>query len=771
MANHADQELSDNNAIRHLLSYEPLALLSTILGITGALSIYEWWQKDKLPVFILAVATILFIGAAIYTKRSIRRSILPGSNDVRHFYPFLHQLLPSNHIGLPDASDNRILDRTSEAIALYGIVSENTQKHILLVGKSGAGKSTLLKMYFPSILSGIPMIFVDEYNNFVPDMVSKFLALTFPQSRQPEVHSCVRSFTEIYSEFIAGGAVSSADYAIATERLLQLLPAVASETGWIVVCFDQSERLISHLTELETSREQNRTARLVAAKIFISALRSAPSFATIFSVRSDEAASSMAHLASASTRELGANNPLAVNGVASVGDSVTCVVLHPISFSDGDHVYNHLHSKFQQIDPMIDFNYVAAALGLHSPHRADTFLTQLCGYVVEAFGSKDVDLQNFAHGKGGTADLVIAKFLILLKDNYATVASDKNARKLVDTVLFTIAVENERFGTPLSTLEVCQLAHVPMGQVKRCLQFLAQKGVLLETERQGQLYYRIVHDRIVDHVVRADRLLVRRDHREAITFLVEGYRDKSKMMVPKPVPRLFDYYSSSARVTLPQIAITLMVLFCAIRTLVPEFLFDLMAPINQLVDYVVPGSIQPYGFKWEYYIPIITTQYLWVTFMYRLDRGYFSYVFNDGPFFLRSLARWAAPLGGLFGCLLCFAPALFIVPIIIGGSALALTYWLHARSGRISGIAVDNSLELAGKTASNMLFSCGLTVILYIILVFVTGGEVGWISLAVIWFFSAAFIWYWFMMMGRQGSQEGWSTLLAIHERGRHVVG
>ena len=190
----------------------------------------------------------------------------------------------------------------------------------------------------------------------------------------------------------------------------------------------------------------------------------------------------------------------------------------------------------------------------------------------------------------------------------------------------------------------------------------------------------------------------------------------------------------------------------------------MLGSVNSFIDSWLPGVIQPFDFRLENYLPVMIVHFLWVSFMYKLDRGYFARVLvsTDSTRFFSVLG---APLGALLGVVLMFAPALFIVPIIAGGLFLAVAYSLHAVALPKFGLASKNSRELAVKIWFNMAISIGSTLICFTLLVPDLPHVGGHFKLIVILFFAACYAWYWYAMQPRQGSQEGWSTLLIYYDR------
>lgn len=732
---------------RLLLSYEPLQVLATLSSLAGLLSLLDVYEKNPPVVLVFAFCTLVLVARALQTYQTIRFRTLPSIEQCKHFFPFLHLLQPNSiHY------DNGVIARPKEAAALTSIANSVTNHFLMISGKSGVGKSTFLAGDLQQAIGERRFIYIDEYEDFFETYLRKLranLQQYFDQGAEvnfPEIETSYRKVITSYQAFVDHDAPLEI-LGQAIDRFHDLTLCHHDTQQKLVLVFDQAERILANFSDAGTNAPSRLVRLTTACSMLLDRLRINSHVIVLLAVRSDSAANCMTVVDSSS------------NGNIKVPcQRIVLVMIGGLNTSDSDVFFREMRNRFRDIGA--DFDAIQRTLMLASSENSNTFITQLTGYVAEHFRSEDNEIDQFLKGSPIPPDFALRKYFDAMIDGFALESAYKPARYAISTVLFTLACANHSSGNPISLRRVAQLSHLPLEDVSSAFDYLIRTGALKRADTSREAQFRLMHDQMIDYLMNSDSLEIRRDHREAIALMAAHPNDSNLFIVPRPIQSIFIPLPIGA-LSWAQIAIVAMIAFCISRLFFPQVFFDWFerCRINSLLEWLLPGAVQPFDFRWEFYLPIIVVQILWVTFMYYLDRGYFSYVLEKRK--LRHVASSIAPLGGLFGCGLIFAPALFPIPITIGGIGLSILYYYHARSLR--GGAQKNSKELGGKTLSNMVLSLGLSFVLYVLLA--KGQPSHLQSLFTIWLFSAAFIWYWLAMLPRQGSQEGWSTLLSIFDR------
>jgi hypothetical protein len=754
----AGQKMQQSKLLTFLASYPPLVVTSSLLGLSGFLAAIEQWKTDHLTVVILVSGGIFLIGLAWSAVNALPHRKLPPVNAGQRFVPFL-QLITEDELS---TDDDRIVGRLDEAEEILAAITgqRTTNRYLLLCGKSGVGKSTLLRIDLRSLRSPHDYFIIDEFENIFITIIQAIRenVHALPQSQNEPGHAILdksfRHLAEVHSSFKKGTTTpKTLDSAIlsfigcALENL--------EKNKRILIALDQSERLLTQFPDYERPGPGGQSILRLLQHI-----RDNPRLVLMFVIRNDSALELVSLLLQQATKK----------SIKTIDETIEVLLINGISTFNNDAFYNDLYIKFLAIDPLADFKHIEQSLSLNSPSKSNSFITQLTGYMADNFANEnlapgksnpvDPELLEFIQGKNARASIALEKYFEFMIDGYTIETSDQNATRILSAILYSIACANRASGNPISDGQIARLAHMPFETVKRCLDYLQTTGAILKTRS----LYRLTHDQLTDYILNSDSIDIRPDYREAIAHLAHR-RDKfDSFILPERTNSIADVRWRNVNGF--QISLLLMILFCTARIFFPERLFVLLSPVNRGLDWLIPGVVQSFDFRWEYYVPIYMTQLLWVTFMYYLDRGYFQYSLRRG----KMLAAANAPLGGLVGCLVAFAPSLFLVPIIVGGIGLSLLYLFHAKLQSTRNAVRKNSLELAGKTAFNMLLTVGCTVILYFFLASGKQLSPDGQSLFVIWFFSAGFFWYWYAMSSRQGSQEGWSTLLAISDRSADPV-
>ena len=114
----------------------------------------------------------------------------------------------------------------------------------------------------------------------------------------------------------------------------------------------------------------------------------------------------------------------------------------------------------------------------------------------------------------------------------------------------------------------------------------------------------------------------------------------------------------------------------------------------------------------HYAAAIAIMDIVWLWYIYKLDRGYFQYVFFDKPLF-RALSTALVPIGAVLGMLVGFSPNLCVVPITAIGVWMAGLLLAVARQNDRTSKFGELNWESGKRTAIDMVLTTLLMVNLH----------------------------------------------------------
>src|ERR1700734_693761 len=333
-----------DDPVYKVIGFFVAAFIPTIVALIGPSpdpSIYA--------ISVLIVGHIL-ISSGLRCKCYNRKYIKSESS---RFEPFI-----------TDDERGALLPRTGDCRRLHEFAQENTLKYIVLVGRSGVGKSKLLQYLMPSFLAGlksddssrISVIFFDNYAAAISKLVETLLdENVLTRQARNDVLSSFDDLRSEWSELL--GHASLEKFAVAMERIIK--PQLQDRHYYFV--FDQAERALI----ADGSDTLNRLALSVVWEI----IRQQASARVFLTVRSDLLFDCMDELLPATNKK--ASNEVAV------------FTLYGINEDDNPDEIATVRQRFSAIldaDPPLG---LWSALGLNNKHKANTFVAELFGYLLE----------------------------------------------------------------------------------------------------------------------------------------------------------------------------------------------------------------------------------------------------------------------------------------------------------------------------------------------------------------------------------------------------
>lgn len=735
-------EQQRRGALTTFVKHPAMEVTLAILGLTAIAAPIGWLQDYQVSPYLILAALGAVLLAFYFVRKETRILRLPGFMESKHFFPFI------SHSGIrSEEVRDKLYSRESEALALREHLETDSVRHCFLVGDSGVGKSMMLQYFFSTGSDAHLCEPIVEYETFFVSVHNRLMkALT-----GRELEKFQRAYRDMMEAIDDCDPSDARSFERCVGSIEEYVQASRSEKR-IVLIFDQAERAIRLIKSSQDVRQQSKLAREL-----ISELRKASWINTLFVLRADLAIEAVELMIDYEASPV----------FGSTQKYVNFFVLSGVNVGAGSENYAKLREKFLSVAGTGDFRSLSSALQIATPTLSNTFLIQLTGYLFEHFGEADSVLMEGIRDSTRLGPRMMDAYLERLSAEYYTASLGNSvpaadAKSALWACLFALAEENRGAGRAISILDIAALTHFPSEQVATAMRFLSDKGICQKTQDHG--LYRIAHDLLAEHILKSETVGLRADYKNVYRSYSDLPGNRERHSTAESQRNIFIDLINRRPVSVPQIFILFCMLLCLFRVVWPSEAFSMLAPVNAAIDAVLPGAIQTFDFRLEYYLPIMIVHFLWVSFMYKLDRGYFARVLSASDK-TRAFSVLGAPLGALLGVLLMFAPSLFIVPIIAGGVFLATAYSLHAISLPKSGLASKNARELAVKIWFNMAVSIGSTLICVTLLVTDLPHVDGYFKLMVILFFTACFGWYWYAMQPRQGSQEGWSTLLLYFDR------
>jgi len=704
------------NFLAFLKSHRYTRLLAPILAILGITDITRLMRGDTQNPIVLGMVVIAATLAIILAYAKLRSTKLKTASEARHFYPFLRRVAGADR-------EKFVLPRAQQFSALKDFISNLRNDFGIVTGGSGVGKSTLLQEYYRA--DDTISITLEEPVDYTTSVISELKKIVPRQN--------LHEFFEIEEDILSD--ISLADLEGRLARMVTLLP-----NKDLSILIDQSERLVSTFNEL------NKRSGVVLVSL-LDALRATKNVKVIFAIREDLLYGLL---------KMVAGHPHKVFFVEGIDKNI-----------DSSFAWR-IHRKFEAIS-VADQTYNRIMSASVKDGGVNTFVVQLCGYLIECTGD---GVTQFIGKHYNDYRSVLEKYVCCLCDEYAYLNGDHRLSSEAEIVLFTIAAYNKKTGNHVSLERVIKISHLPRRRVVKCIEYLNARDVV-EVHEDWNRALRLAHDVLMDHVISREAKDMRLDHKLAIEQIIDrGIDDLTEIIeetdpLADPIRHVDDGKPPIDGVG--TLLLWLAALLYFYRIAFPENSAEILRPINLFLGQLVPGAVYSVDVATAHFIPIAFTQYLWVLFMFGMDRGFFFYIYKHGE--LNKVLYFTLHImgfcGAVMGILLSFTPPLFILSIAIPGLMIAFTYLVLAFGAKGNDATIFRYYyELCVTTFLNMTI-CFATLFAMIKLMDARLGNFQF-DMTIVVSVCMLFVYFNYQMRGRQGSRLGRVSMMAIYDAGRN---
>jgi hypothetical protein len=664
-----------------------LAVLLILGGVVGIKDIVGLVLPDAYALyFILFVLTIIF---ARHIHRQVQVSSIPRLPErPKLFNPFKISDPHERFVPWP---------REKEVLSLAKLVLEAQHTHVILSGPSGAGKSTLVNDLLIPRLSGKYDVY--PYRSYesltlrlLSDLTRDNIALS---GRLHAIETEYRTFMSNHNchpRQIFDPSFHDNEAEALWKRIEVILNDILVGTNVKLFIFDQAERFI-YLLRLEnlSGKAFINGFEVLYFINFLRLVRKNNKIRTLFVVRAENLYNAFEFFSSFSC-----NDQQMSSGSLR---HFLCPGINAVSSPDA---LFKIRQLFEQIPGASGYRFEFEQInGLASRALSNTFITQLCGYIVEHFYVADPNIETMLKERKDRS-LVLRYYFNYLLSGYARLNPSQDAKDFVKTMLFTIAIENHLTGQPISPERVSALTHFPMGEVEPVVAFLSSVGVLTKETFGATVAYRLAHDIVSDYVMKDEQFGISASLKDGIRGLAEARVDTAKLKksTPESFPNLlldpiFRPNIGAFAIlffALQGLALTRSTSFCEMSR---SWLFNWF-PLVETCD--VTAKI---------YVGTFVAYMAWLTFIYNMHRGYFRYVLRGK--WLRGVSATMPVVGAILATMFSHSAVLSILPIAIVGSIMGIVLICGVLNGSFIGRMATPSLRWGVRTVANMLFAAALS--------------------------------------------------------------
>lgn len=716
----------------------PLMALGLIAAslLDGSKKLSQLLPSDLFYLLLIAAGIVLLY---FWNKHS-EPKVLPSGKSTENFFPFLASLKGEDVTRF-------LISREEIGKPLYQIIQEENNRHIAVVGDSGTGKSTLLADYtFPKAVIPIRVV---EYDDGAVAAICKQL-----KQKSTELDDESKGQVESVIAFLLNSKGSDEQLPARVAGMLDLL----STKSTLYVLFDQAERLVAASEVEDIQREANQEVLAILMQEF----RLCANIRTIFSIRSEFAAATVAEL-------------VRLEGLKENEDPCEVLRYFPYAGIDPNKekgAYSDIIIKYTDLSRGGTASSLVSRIS-DSKGKINPFKMQLFGYMGEAFQRDDRWVQAFFRGEDVPDSDIYDRLWHYAAGEYDANAEGWKSGRSLFIVLYTISAYNEAYGDAITASKIATFCALPVEIVESAVKFLESKGLLVPAERKlhGVEQFRVVHDLIRDYALSMANPSVRSAYRDAVKNLVERPVLRAAWAPPAMGmtfgARLIDFKNLNCQLFI----IGLMMVVCLARLFAPDAIYPYFETgyvfLGKVVSNLTPTVVASFMHTLGLSVPIIKTssleylaimipQFLFVVFMFQLNEYCFENLSRKNAGLAARLARWAAPVGAILGGATLFLPSLFMISIVVGGTMLAVAFLIGSKNESIPGLAGDTASELGWKTFGNQVVGAGLTVILCNLYthdeVFARGATL---------FLAGGLAYFHYMLTPRLGTVEAWAELLA----------
>lgn len=720
--------LSESTAVKLLaLAASFLAILSFNL------------ETAPLAVRIAAasVVPLLTIPALFYGLKRI--SLKPFPSRASTFDPFAVSLewKPWHRDNLLDAFCPRI--------------ESQLHKHMLLIGSTGVGKSVLVTNLLPTRFPNHVVIGpITEFER-APQTILNAIATAFPSS---PLNAKIYDLTSQ----ITSGDIEPVD------QIVHDLPGLLKDTIGTTQClfiFDQVERYLVMSKNLSKRNTDDFQRETTLVRVILKTLRDIPSARTVFAIRSEFFFGSIGNLFQ--TRSDG-------KGLEEV---VEFHLMWGLNKYDDGNTFSMLSA---QLDKALNSRgRIPARVGhlanFDNKFNADSFALHLGAFLYKELYSRPEYRQPLDHSSG-IDDLVDILLDSAFEGARKVIYDFEFDRALYDSILFTIAAENQSTGRSCSLIRIAGLSHFPATNVQDVVECLKNTGILREEPDDGEASYRIVHDRISDRVLKSERLEMHSRSLNAIRSLTENEAPTASLSIPDHFPEIIEV-SKSGFLNLSYLSLVTFVLFGIIRMLfsveMKPYFDSLYLHFGTSIYFQSPT----YYVDPLFYLPHFLTHAIWLSYIDRMNRSFIQII---GDPISRFIGGTLTTVGLVCGVFCAFLPQLFVMPLFFVGVLYGAALLRISQSPKFIGEIRRVVQGWGRRTILNMVVMMLLGLVSaswFIDLNTIRSAERFLLQndeqvyFLMIVIESLILLWFWQHIRPDQNSRRIWSANLALFDKGR----
>lgn len=640
-----------------------------------------------------------------------------------------------------ESGPDKVWSRPADLARFHQHMAQNIHSHTILTGPSGSGKSTFLRYIVKPDLKE-QLVFVNSYfditSTFI-DSIPFIDGLLSPPN--DKLTSNRMDLDAAISEFLASPINLSINQVLQDTSSFRIsnafkLPQALVDIGdhtetfirqaldgrqMIYFVFDQIERFLSDLKHLQSRRDETTRAVsiYIALRVF-KTLRQLPNTRTIFAIRSDFLFASIDFLT------------YSLDQLDEADAVFRYFFFNSINISTSPKAIHEIGQQYKQINSPVTWPAFEKFTALNSKSISNTFLTQLSGYMLEHFGASDPRVAKIVSSGRPPGDFLQIFFEHLIAGFHQAHRGIVN-HNIFKAVVLTVAVENRTSGDAITAERISRLSHIPQRFVDPVVTYLLSRHVLRTEASKGTKLVRFSHDLLFDHVVDSPEFQGRDDLHKGMERLAEHKTPDLDMI---PVSTYGSFSEELRQLQIPALSQLAYWLFAAALSISSTWpLLPLGSELKKWdpwadaacgwlsetykhVIATLPGFIRHFFVVTDcksmghYAIAIAVMHIAWLWYIYKLDRGYFRYVFFDRPVF-KAMAAGLVPLGATFGMLVGFSPNLCVIPLTVVGLGMSFLLVVAAYQIGLTFPFGKMNRQWAVRTAMNMIFTALLLVNLH----------------------------------------------------------
>jgi len=748
------QIAQENVAFTFLLMVSSIAGLKDFFGmiVPSGSGVYFVW--------------VALVAAVVYTiRRHSKIASWPQLPETAGLFdPFRDA---TKKMGKKDA-----LSRNGLVYELKDLIYNSISKHVIVTGQSGAGKTTMVtELLRDSIAPKLSMVDFRNYQDFYRQFMSKANASSADHVRE-------KKLSDRYTSFLKSNRCSVRDafdpafdlsaFNALWQELSVFLVEVVETRPETVYVFDQIERII-HLirNDLRQGHAEINGYEVLAFLKLVGILRRVRTVRTVFVIRAEYLYQSLDFLVS---------EPAGTS--ITRGENVTYFLCPGINSDTDPQAVNEIRDNLAMIKGMEyaveDFEHITQ---IDNRAFSNSFLLQLCGYVVENYLEQDARVRTFLNERQNRAQALRYYLDYLINDFAQDIGSNDNVHFL-KAVMFALAVENKATSQAVAIERLAGLSHLPINDVKAFVAFLEKKGLVKSDPAKLEPTYRFVHEVVADFIIEDEQFSTAPQYRDGIRGLSEAHARQDKLTKLKRFPSLISDWFADRNVAL--CCIWVFYAFGASKILFSQTC-EFTWPFFQWMPFSVACELDD-----RLYLPVYAMHCIWLMFIYILSRGTLLNIFSEGG--LHVAAHFLPIIGVASAFLLSQSPGLLTLPIVFVGIVMSISLIVASFDGTVKGWFAASCRTWGIRTLVNMFFATLLTCLAVVtfsenpaaieffkwiastrVMQWIFGTTAGPqdVTTTTIYLFSFLMIYFWWHIVPEQQSRTSIASNLTLHDRSR----